>query len=377
MPWPPAPRLTGTRRRAAARWPMTPRQLCDLELITAGGFAPLRSFLGLADYESVCERMRLADGTLWPIPVMLDLPEAVLAAGLDAGRLRLDDQQGRAIALLEITEAWRPDHRAEADAVLGTCDPAHPGARHLMTETHRWYVTGHLELVQPPEHPDLPPLVRSAQQVRAELAARGWHEVVAFNTRNPMHGAHRALVMRAAAAGGGGVLIHPVVGVTRPGDVPAAVRARCYEALMRTLPPERFHLALLPLAMRMAGPREALWHALIRRNYGATGFIVGRDHAGPGADACGRPFYAPLAAQQLVTSYQEELGMRVLCFPELVHVEGLGFVAEDEVPAGCTARRVSGTRLRALLEQGADIPSWFAAPEVVAELVTVPAGGRR
>ena len=353
-----------------ATWRLSPRQRCDLELLGGGGFAPLGSFLGRADHESVCARMRLAGGALWPIPVMLDVPDAVLSAAEESAVLHLQDADGTDLARLDITEAWRGDHRAEAAAVLGTTDPAHPGVRHLLTATHPWYVTGRLSIHRLPRHPDLPPLVRTVPEVRAELAARGWSRTVAFNTRNPMHGAHRALVLRAAAAEDAGVLIHPVVGLTRPGDVPAAVRARCYQALLRTLPPERFHLALLPLAMRMAGPREALWHAIIRRSFGASAFVVGRDHAGPGLDSHGRPFYDALASQRLVAEHQAEIGIRALCFPELVYVDGLGFLPEAEVPAGRTARRVSGTRLRALLEEGAPIPAWFAPAEVVAELLT-------
>lgn len=369
-PTPPVPAfLVAPARRAPATWRLSPRQLCDLELLGGGGFAPLRSFLGRADHESVCQRMRLADGTLWPMPVMLDVPDQVLGAAAESGVLHLQDPAGADLARLEITEAWRADHRAEAESVLGTTDRAHPGARHLLTATHPWYVTGPLTIHRLPRHPDLPPLVHTVSQVRAELAARGWSRTVAFNTRNPMHGAHRALVLRAAAEEDAGVLVHPVVGVTRPGDVPAAVRARCYQALLRTLPPDRFHLALLPLAMRMAGPREALWHAIIRRTFGATAFVVGRDHAGPGVDSRGRPFYDPLASQRLVAAHQREIGIHALCFPELVYVDGLGFVPEAEVPRGRTALRVSGTRLRALLAERAAIPSWLAPAEVVEELL--------
>lgn len=356
-------------------WRLSPRQQCDLELIAGGGFAPLDTFLGRADYESVCDSMRLADGRLWPIPVVLDLPEPVLRAASKRGILSLRDQDGTELAELTLTEVWRPDRRAEAQAVLGTTDHAHPSVQALFEPWNTWYATGRLAVRRLPEHPELPPLVRTAGEVRAELARRGWDRVVAFNTRNPMHGAHRALVLRAAAMEDANVLLHPVVGVTRPGDVPAAVRARCYEAIMRTLPPDRFLLSLLPLAMRMAGPREALWHAIIRRNHGATGFIVGRDHAGPGLDSRGRPFYDPYAAQQLVAAYQDEIGIRAICSPELVYVEGLGYLPETEVPEGQQARRVSGTWLRKLLGEGREIPHWLASPEVVAELLTLPVAG--
>jgi sulfate adenylyltransferase len=349
-------------------WRLTPRQLCDLELIVSGAFAPLRSFLGQADYEAVCDRMRLVDGSLWPIPVVLDLPDHVVAAASRHDALVLRDQHDNDLALLTLTEVWRPDHRAEARLVLGTTDPAHPSVAYLSERTHPWYVSGALTVLGSPSHPDLPPLVHTPAEVRAEFARREWDRVVAFNTRNPMHGAHRALVLRAAEAVGACVLIHPVVGVTRPGDVPAPVRARCYQAILRTLPADRAMLSLLPLAMRMAGPREALWHAIIRRTYGATAFIVGRDHAGPGRDSAGRPFYDRYAAQELVAAHEQELGITVFAAPELHHVEGLGYLAQEEIPPGRSVHQVSGTRLRQLLAEGSQIPSWLASAEVAAEL---------
>lgn len=355
------------------RWELSPRQRCDLELIVTGAFAPLTGFLGRADYESVCHRMRLADGALWPVPVTLDLPEQTVLAARRAGSLLLTDAGDRPLAVLEVTEAWRPDRLAEADSVLGTTDQAHPSVAALRNGTHPWYVGGPLRQVGEFRHPDLPPLVLTAAEVRAEITRRGWHRVVAFNTRNPMHGAHRALVLRAmvqgaAGEGSAGLLLHPVVGPTRPGDVPAAVRARSYQAVLRSLPPDRSMLALLPLAMRMAGPREALWHAVVRRTFGATHFVVGRDQAGPGRDSHGLPFYAPYAAQELVLAHEAEIGITAVCVPELVYVEGLGYLTRDEVPSGEVGRTVSGTYLRELLASGAEIPAWLAAPDVVAEL---------
>ena len=351
-----------------AIWRMTERQLCDYELIANGAFAPLVSFLGRHDYESVCRDMRLADGTLWPIPVTLDVPEHVVRACTGSTALVLRDQYDRDLAELGITEAWRADHLAEADDVLGTTDPAHPWVNRLTRHTHPWYVTGDLRVLRTPVRPDLPPLVHSPAEVKADFERRGWTRVVAFNTRNPMHGAHRALVLRAAEADASCLLIHPVVGPTRPGDVPATVRARCYQAIMRTLDPDRTKLSLLPLAMRMAGPREALWHAIIRRNYGATALVVGRDHAGPGADSAGRPFYDEYAAQRLVGTYEGELGIRMIAAQELAYVDGLGYLTRDEIPPDAVAQSVSGTLLRQYLAEGRDIPPWLAPPEVAAEL---------
>ena len=359
----------GRAPRSAPRWRLRPRQLCDLELLGSGGFAPLRTFLGRADYDAVCDRMRLADGRLWPVPVTLDLPEEVIRDAERAGAVVLADEEGD-LAVLTLAEIWRPDRLGEAAAVLGTTDRAHPSVAYLVEQTHPWYVSGPLQVLRMPGHPGLPPLVHSPAHVRAELARRGWTQVVAFNTRNPMHGAHRAVAVRAAEQEGAHLLLHPVVGPTRPGDVPAPVRVRCYEAVMRTFPPGLAMLSLLPLAMRMAGPREALWHALVRRNYGATGFVVGRDQASPGVDSHGRPFYDVYAAQELVRAHEHEIGIRAVCSPELVHVEGLGYLPRDEVPAGMRPRDVSGTRVRQLLAKGAPIPDWLAPPEVVAELAS-------
>jgi ATP sulfurylase len=357
-----------TRGSAEIAWTLGARQLCDLELILSGAFAPLTTFLGQADYESVCERMRLADGTLWPVPVTLDLPEETVRAATDARALTLLDPHGRRVATLAITEVWRPDLLAEARSVLGTTDLVHPGVVQLRDATHHWYVTGELEARDPVQHPDLPPLVHTPAEVRAAIRARGWGKVVAFNTRNPMHGAHRALVLRALDDGDAALQLHPVVGPTRPGDVPAPVRARSYQAVLRSLPPERSMLALLPLAMRMAGPREALWHAVIRRTFGATHFVVGRDQASPGLDSRRRPFYPVYGAQELLCAHEAELGIQPLCLPELVYVDGRGYVPRDEVPPGEVALTVSGTRLRELLASGAEVPSWLAAPDVVAAL---------
>jgi sulfate adenylyltransferase len=313
--------------------------------------------------------MRLTDGSLWPVPVMLDIPETVMRASADAGTLVLRDELDNDLAVLTITEAWRADHLAEAAAVTGTTDPSHPWVAHLVGVSHPWYVTGDLQVLRLPTHPELPPLLHTPAELKAEFGRRGWSRVVAFNTRNPMHGAHRALALRAAEAEDACLLIHPVVGPTRPGDVPAQVRTRCYEAIMRTLDPDRSMLSLLPLAMRMVGPREALWHAIIRRNYGATSFVVGRDHAGPGPDSAGRPFYGVYEAQALVSSFQDELGIRMVAGRELLYVEGLGYLARDEVPEGRSAMSVSGTRVRHLLSQGLEIPPWLAPPEVAAELL--------
>jgi sulfate adenylyltransferase len=350
-------------------WRLTSRQLFDLELLATGGFSPLRTFLGEDDYRSVCETMRLADGTLWPMPVTLDLPDGVLKSAERRGTLALRDQDGGLVAVLHVNQAWRPDRRDEARSVFGTTDPLHPSVDHLLHRTNPWYVSGVLEVVQLPRHRDFPELRHTPSQLRAEFASRGWHRIVAFNTRNPMHRAHQELTLRAAREANARLLIHPVVGLTKPGDVDWRTRVRCYQAIMPSYPPGEVMLSLLPLAMRMGGPREAMWHAVIRKNYGASHFIVGRDHAGPSPDASGRPFYQPYDAQELVRRHEAALGVTVMTFRQLVYLEdSRQYVADHEVPPGARTRSVSGTQLRRWLADGREIPEWFTPAAVVAEL---------
>jgi sulfate adenylyltransferase len=350
-------------------WDLTPRQLCDLELILSGGFSPLSGFMGRVDYEAVCASMRLADGTLWPIPVTLDVPEDV-AGRLAVGQpLGLRDPEGVLLAVLHIEEVWRPDRLAEAAAVYGTASREHPGVAHLLNRTYPVFVGGSLEGLTLPHHYDFRTLRLTPAELRAEFARLGWRRVVAFQTRNPVHRAHFELTLRAAKQVGGNVLVHPVVGMTRPGDVDHYTRVRCYEAIMGYYPTRTARLALLPLSMRMAGPREALWHAIIRKNHGCSHFIVGRDHAGPGNDASGRPFYDLYAAQELVRNHERELGVTMVPFRNLVYVEDLdAYALEDEVPVGARALSISGTELRRRPGEGRGIPAWFTFPEVAAEL---------
>jgi len=350
-------------------WNLTPRQLCDLELLGNGGFSPLAGFLASADYRSVLRSMRLADGTLWPIPVVLDVPEELAATLSPGSHLVLRDPEEVPLAVLHVEEIFHPDKQEEALAVYGTTSPEHPGVAALLEKTHPVYLGGPVELLQLPTHYDFAELRHTPAQLRQEFARLGWKRVVAFQTRNPMHRAHVELTLQAAKETGASVLIHPVVGMTKPGDVDHYTRVRCYQALLPHYPPGLVKLSLLPLAMRMAGPREALWHAIIRKNHGCTHFIVGRDHAGPGADSQGRPFYDPYAAQQLVLAHQEELGVQVVPFRNMVYVEEVdGYLPEDQLPEKATVRSLSGTQLRNLLAQGKPIPEWFTYPEVAAEL---------
>ena len=350
-------------------WDLTPRQLCDLELLGSGGFSPLTGFMTRGDYDSVCASMRLLDGTLWPIPITLDVPEAVASALKPGDRLALRDPEGVMLAALVVDEAWCPDPLVEAETVYGTTSREHPGVAALLDRTHPWRVGGAIEMFQAPTHYDFRGLRRTPAQVRGELAARGWTRVVAFQTRNPMHRAHQELTLRAARDAGAKLLVHPVVGMTKPGDVDHYTRVRCYQALLASYPEDLAMLSLLPLAMRMAGPREAVWHAIIRKNHGCTHFIVGRDHAGPGKDAAGRPFYGPYDAQELLRQHADEIGVEMVPFREMVYVEDLDeYVPDEEVPAGKRVLNLSGTELRKRLATGDDIPDWFSFPGIVREL---------
>ena len=350
-------------------WDLTPRQTCDLELLMNGGFSPLTGFLGHDDYQSVRSSMRLIDGTLWPIPIVLDLPEE-LGRSLHAGEpLALRDAEGVMLAALHVQDIWAPDRETEAKEVFGTSDPSHPGVAHLLQRTNPIYVGGRIEGIQPPAHYDFKTIRLTPAELRAEFVRLGWRRVVAFQTRNPMHRAHVELTRRAAVQLEANLLIHPSVGMTKPGDVDHYTRVRCYEAVLQSYPMHTALLSLLPLAMRMGGPREAVWHAIVRKNYGCTHLIVGRDHAGPGSDASGKPFYGPYDAQALLRAHQEELGVGMVPFQMMVYVEDRDeYMPEDEVPEGTRVLNISGTELRRRLAEGREIPSWFTYPEVVTEL---------
>ena len=350
-------------------WVLTPRQMCDLELLMVGGFSPLRGFMTEADYEGVCKDMRLADGTLWPMPITLDIPEEA-AEGLAAGgKLALRAPEGIMLAVLTVADVWKPDLKAEAKQVFGTDNPEHPAAAYLLNSSNPVYVGGAIEGVELPHHYDFPEVRMTPVQLRERFASLGWRQVVAFQTRNPMHRAHQELTFRAARELEANLLIHPVVGMTKPGDVDHYTRVRCYQSLLKHYPHHTVMLSLLPLAMRMGGPREAVWHAIIRRNYGCTHLIVGRDHAGPGSDSKGKPFYGPYDAQELLQTHQDELSMTMVPFKMMVYVPDKDdYMPVDEVPEGAETKSLSGTELRERLAEGREIPTWFSFPDVIEEL---------
>lgn len=348
---------------------LTQRQLCDLELIMNEGFSPLKTFMNQKDYERVVNEMRLSDGTLWPMPITFDIQESYLAKIKEGSDIALKDQEGFILAYLTVEEIWQPNKLLEAQKVFGTTDLAHPSVDYLFNRTGGYYVSGKLKEVQAPQHFDFTRLRRTPAELKKYFKEKGITKVVAFQTRNPMHRAHLELTIRAAKSVGSHLLINPSVGMTKPGDVDYFTRVKCYQKLLKYFPEGSVTLSLLPLAMRMGGPREALWHAIIRKNYGCTHFIVGRDHAGPGKNSQGVDFYGPYDAQELVKAYAEEVGIIVVPFKEVVYVkDDDNYQPVDEIEAGKKVLAISGTELRKLLNTGAEIPDWFSFPEVVEEL---------
>jgi len=361
---------TKAESRDFPSWDLTPRQICDLEMLLNGGFSPLTGFMNKAEYESVCSDMKLSSGFLWPMPITLDVTEA-FAKTLKSGssKIALRDAEGVMIAILHVEDVWQPDRQAEGKAVFKSTSAAHPGVAYLMNRSNPWYVGGRLEGLQLPSHYDFKGLRLTPAELRADFANLGWRRIVAFQTRNPMHRAHVELTFRAAKQVEASLLIHPVVGMTKPGDVDYFTRVRCYQLLVGKYPAGTAKLALVPFAMRMGGPREAIWHALIRKNYGCTHLIIGRDHAGPGKDTDGKPFYGPYEAQELFAKHQEQIGVTQVPFQMMVYLEDKDkYFPADEVPKDARVLNISGTELRSRLNEGGDIPSWFTYPEVATEL---------
>jgi len=340
------------------------RAICDLELLATGAFSPLDRFMGKEDHQHVLDEMRLANGYLFPIPVTLPVePDPAIHLDRDVA---LRNARNELLAVMTVEEIYEWDRDEVAQKVFGTLDLRHP----LVAEMHRWgrlNISGRLQVLQLPKHYDFQDLRLTPAQTRARLEEFGYSNVVAFQTRNPLHRVHEELTRRAAQEVNGILLLHPVVGMTKPGDVDHYTRVRTYKALAeRYYDPDRILLALLPLAMRLAGPREALWHALIRRNYGANYLIVGRDHAGPGVDSTGKPFYGPYDAQQLVQEYSAELGVGMIPFQELVYLPDEDRYEEvSRIPVNARTASISGTQVREeYLNNGRRLPDWFTRPEV-------------
>ncbi len=350
-------------------WDLTARQICDLELLMNGGFNPLRGFMSEADYNGVVADMRLSDGALWPMPITLDVSEAFSGKVEPGQDIALRDPEGVILAIMSITDKWSPDKAVEAASVYGADDMAHPAVAYLHRQAGPVYLGGPITGIQQPMHYDFRGLRNTPNELRAFFRKLGWRKIVAFQTRNPLHRAHQELTFRAARESQANLLIHPVVGLTKPGDIDHFTRVRCYEAVLDQYPASTTTLSLLNLAMRMGGPREAVWHGLIRRNHGCTHLIVGRDHAGPGKNSAGKDFYDPYGAQQLFAQHEAEIGVEMVDFKQMVYVqEKAQYEPRDEVEEGMTILDISGTELRRRLQEGLDIPDWFSFPNVVEEL---------
>ena len=351
------------------RWDLTARQICDLELLMNGAFNPLKGFLGRDDYNNVLDHLRLKDGTLWPIPITLDVSELFAETIKIGDSIALCDQEGVILAKMEISDKWTPDKSYEAKKVFGTVDDFHPGVDYLINNSGNIYLGGAIKGIEAPNHYDFRDRRNTPNELRSHFAKIGWKKIVAFQTRNPLHRAHQELTFLAAKEVEANLLIHPVVGLTKPGDIDHFTRVRCYEAVLNHYPTSTTSLSLLNLAMRMAGPREALWHGLIRKNYGCTHFIVGRDHAGPGKNKVGEDFYGPYEAQELFNLYATEMGIEMVDFKHMVYVENRAQYEQiDIINKDDKILTISGTEMRRRLREGLDIPDWFSYPEVVKEL---------
>lgn len=340
------------------------RVLHDLEVMLVGGFSPLSGFMTEDEYQGVVTEMRLPDGTFFPIPIVLDVPASSPYTVGDA--VVLCDPFGNPLATMHITSRFTPQKDEEARGVYGTEDRMHPGVQYIFDEMHETYIGGPVEKIALPVRNDFVQFRQTPADLKRIFAERGWNKVVGFQTRNPMHRAHFELVRRAHEATGAPVLVHPVVGMTKPGDIDYVTRVRTYNVVCNTYGKGFMHLSLLPLAMRMAGPREALWHMLIRKNYGCTHFIVGRDHAGPGKGRDGKDFYTPYAARDLALKYADEIGITLVPSDELAYSKTRdSYVAMNEVTEDDEIESISGTEFRRRLREGEDIPEWFSFKESI------------
>ena len=350
-------------------WTLTDRQLCDCEMILDGSFYPLNRFMNEKDYTGVLKEMRLSTGELFPIPITLDLDKDFSEQVEIGQKILLKDKEGFKIAILTIDSIWKPDFYMESELVYGTSDESHPGVNYLFNKSYNTYVGGELEKISFPNHYDYRKYRLKPFQIRKSFNEMGWDKVVAFQTRNPLHRAHVEMTLNAMKDLDARLLLHPVVGLTKPGDVDHFTRVRCYEKVIQKYPSNSAILALLPLAMRMGGPRETLLHALIRKNYGCTHIIVGRDHAGPGNDSKGKPFYGPYEAQDLLKKHKKEIGIEIVPFQFLVFSTKYNIYKPiEDIQNKEEYKTISGTELRDILDKGENIPEWFTYSEVSKEL---------
>ena len=345
------------------------KQQCDLEMISNGAFSPLSTFNNQKDYEEILLKNKLSNGLVWPIPIVLDVPDQFLKS-LDKNEyISLRNTEGFLLAILKVKEFWAPNKKEEANLVFKSNDPNHPGVDYLFNHTNNNYISGELIPIQANKYFDFTHLRKSPQEVRDFFRLNNWKDVIAFQTRNPMHRAHYELTKLAMDEHNSKLLIHPVIGMSKPGDIDHFTRVKCYQHIIKYYPENSVELSLINLAMRMAGPKEALWHAIIRKNYGCNRIIIGRDHAGPGVNAEGKPYYQPYDAQELIAQYQEELEIKMVPFKEMVFAKNKKtYLPLDKIEQDDPIEKLSGTQFKELLQQRTEIPTWYSFPEVIHEL---------
>ena len=345
------------------------KQQCDLEMIANGAFSPLSTFNNQKDYEEILLNNRLSNGLVWPIPIVLDVPDQFLKS-LDKNEyISLRNTEGFLLAILKVKEFWAPNKKEEANLVFKSNDLNHPGVDYLFNHTNNNYISGELVPIQSNKYFDFTHLRKSPQEVRDFFRLNNWKDVIAFQTRNPMHRAHFELTKLAMDEHNSKLLIHPVIGMSKPGDIDHFTRVKCYQHILKYYPENSVELSLINLAMRMAGPKEAVWHAIIRKNYGCNRIIIGRDHAGPGVNAEGKPYYQPYDAQELIAQYQEELEIKMVPFKEMVFAKNKKtYLPLDKIEQDDPIEKLSGTQFKELLQQRTEIPTWYSFPEVIHEL---------
>ena len=345
------------------------KQQCDLEMISNGAFSPISTFNNQKDYEEILLKNKLSNGLVWPIPIVLDVPDQFLQS-LDKNEyISLRNTEGFLLAILKVKEFWAPNKKEEANMVFKSNDPNHPGVDYLFNHTNNNYISGELVPIHENKYFDFTHLRKSPQEVRDFFRLNNWKDVIAFQTRNPMHRAHYELTKLAMDEHNSKLLIHPVIGMSKPGDIDHFTRVKCYQHIIKYYPENSVELSLINLAMRMAGPKEALWHAIIRKNYGCNRIIIGRDHAGPGVNAEGKPYYQPYDAQELIAQYQEELEIKMVPFKEMVFAKNKKtYLPLDKIEQGDPIEKLSGTQFKELLQQRTEIPTWYSFPEVIHEL---------
>jgi sulfate adenylyltransferase len=350
--------------------PLTERQMCDLEMIATGAFSPLKGFMNRADYESVLDRMRLQDDTLWPIPICLGVTET-RAKSLEAGQsLALRDPEGFQLAVMHIEDIWPIDHEKEARQVLGTNDPSHIGVQYLSEGAFTHYIGGDIEVLSLPLHPDFKQIRLTPAEVQKHFKKMGWQRIVSFITRNPIHRPQFEMTLQAMRQAKANLLLLPISGSTKPGDFDHFTRVRCYHRMSGHYPPNSYFLNLLPLAIRMAGPRSGLLHAIVSKNFGCTHLIIGRDHASPGNSTNGTPFYDKDAVSRALETFSEEIGITQLPFEEMVYLPFEDeYRFESNVPGETRAITLSGTDIRDRVRSGRKVPEWATFPDVLEEIL--------